>query len=207
VLASSIQAVNPISALGMTKRMAESMVFCINEDSETNFISVRFGNIWESSGSVTRLFKNQIEKGGPLTVTQDNMERYFMTKLEAVNLLLNVGGLKNKEEIFIHAMGKPLKINELAKRMIDLIGNKFSDDIEIRYTGIRLGEKNFEEINYNYENTVPTSQSEIYGLLCPDINSKYVMSKIEYFLNYKEIEKAFNELYHSLLSEMVWLKK
>jgi FlaA1/EpsC-like NDP-sugar epimerase len=161
VMISSDKAVRPSSIMGATKRMAERI---INETDggKTTFVSVRFGNVLGSSGSVIPLFKRQIEAGGPVTVTSPNMRRFFMTIPEAVDLLLQAGTVGRNHEIMVLEMGAEIKILDLARRLIELSGLTPDKDIKIEITGLRPGEKEYEEVITEDENVVKTSYEKIW---------------------------------------------
>lgn len=162
VLISTDKAVNPTNIMGTTKRIGE--LYCQNFDkiSETRFITTRFGNVLGSAGSVVPLFTKQIEKGGPVTVTHPEITRYFMTIPEAVNLILQAGAMGGGGEIFVLDMGNPVLINDLAKQMIHLSGLKVGEDINIIYTGLRPGEKLFEELLHDGEALQDTSHGKLF---------------------------------------------
>lgn len=161
VMVSTDKAVNPTNVMGATKRVAEIYVNCINKISNTNYIVTRFGNVLGSNGSVIPLFKKQLENGGPLTVTDINITRYFMTIPEACNLVLEAGIMGKGGEIFVFDMGKSIKIFDLAKKMIRLSGFKYPEDIDIKVVGLRPGEKIYEELLANDENTTKTHHEKI----------------------------------------------
>jgi O-antigen biosynthesis protein WbqV len=166
VLISTDKAVHPSSLMGVTKRIAEYYVQSLgaaNPDAKTDFATVRFGNVLGSSGSVIPLFQNQIAQGGPITITHPDMTRYFMTVPEAVELVLQASTLSSSESgqkspIFVLDMGQPISIKSLAEQMIRLSGQK---DISITYTGIRKGEKVYEELFYDHETQLPTTNRDI----------------------------------------------
>lgn len=161
ILISTDKAVNPTNVMGATKRIAELYVNCLQKKENTKFITTRFGNVLGSNGSVIPLFKKQIDAGGPLTVTHKEITRYFMTISEACQLVLEAATMGNGGEIFVFDMGKSVKIFDLAKNMISLSGFKYPDDIDIKVTGLRPGEKIYEELLADGENTLPTYHEKI----------------------------------------------
>jgi len=181
VLISSDKAVNPSSVMGTTKRIAEMYIQSLNEQSKTRFAAVRFGNVLGSRGSVIPLFKEQIARGGPVTVTHPEMVRYFMTIPEAVQLVIQAGAFSEGGEIFVLDMGKPVKIVELAEDLIRFSGFEPYEDIEIEFTGIRNGEKLFEELMLMEEEVLATKHDRI-----------FVGKALEY--TQQELDHYFNEL-------------
>jgi FlaA1/EpsC-like NDP-sugar epimerase len=170
VLISTDKAVNPTNVMGASKRIAE--IYAQNSsNNQTKFITTRFGNVLGSNGSVIPLFKRQIEQGGPITITDKRVTRFFMTIPEACQLVLEAGAMGNGGEIFVFDMGEPIKIIDLAKKMIKLSGLEEGKDIEIKVTGLRPGEKLYEELLSKEENTVPTHHPKI--LIAKVRNSDY----------------------------------
>ena len=162
VLISTDKAVNPVSVMGMTKRVAELIVRVAAVETGRTFASVRFGNVLGSRGSVVPLFQRQISGGGPVTVTDPEMKRYFMTIPEAVQLVLQASALGQNGEVFILDMGAPIKIDDLARDMIELSGYQVGRDIQIEYTGLRPGERLFELLFFDNENFTRTEHEKIF---------------------------------------------
>lgn len=161
VMVSTDKAVNPTNVMGATKRAAEIYVSALNKNSRTNFIVTRFGNVLGSNGSVIPLFEKQLKRGGPLTVTHQDITRYFMTIPEACQLVQEAAVMGQGGEIYVFDMGKPVKIMDLAIRMIRLKGYNYPDDIGIEVTGLRPGEKIYEELLADNENTTKTHHEKI----------------------------------------------
>jgi len=181
VMISTDKAVNPTSVMGASKRIAEIYTQSLNIKNKTKFITTRFGNVLGSNGSVIPLFKNQIDKGGPITITHPDITRFFMTIPEACQLVLEAGAMGKGGEIFIFDMGKSVKIVDLAKKMVKLSGLTLGRDIQIVFTGLRPGEKLYEELLNQQENTIATHHPQI------------MIAKIKEY-DYEYINNEMNEL-------------
>jgi FlaA1/EpsC-like NDP-sugar epimerase len=184
VMISTDKAVNPTNVMGASKRICEMIVQfkALNPGNTGQFIVTRFGNVLGSNGSVIPIFRKQIEDGGPVTVTHPQMTRYFMTIPEACQLVLEAGCMAKGGEIFVFDMGKPVKIADLASQMIRLSGFVPDQDIKIVYTGLRPGEKLYEELFTTRENTLPTHHVKIKIARVEQPKSTDLLEKIEYLL-------------------------
>ncbi|WP_455236664.1 polysaccharide biosynthesis protein [Veillonella sp.] len=181
VMISTDKAVNPTSVMGATKRVAEKVIISMNDTYDTKYITVRFGNVLGSRGSVIPLFKKQIEAGGPVTVTDPEMTRYFMTIPEASQLVLQAGAMGKGGEVFLLDMGEPVKIIDLARNMIRLSGLEPDKDIHIKITGLRPGEKKYEELLTSEEGTNRTNHTKIFEAALDTVDRDWLMKKIGTF--------------------------
>lgn len=186
VMVSTDKAVNPTNVMGCSKRIAEIYVQSLNNHSRilgngTQYVTTRFGNVLGSNGSVIPTFRKQIQAGGPVTVTHPEITRYFMTIPEACRLVLEAGTMGQGGEIFIFDMGQPIKIVDLARKMIRLSGLEPQKDIDIIFTGLREGEKLFEELLNNQEDTIPTHHQKILKAKVKEYDYPYILSMIELF--------------------------
>jgi len=189
---STDKAVNPVSIMGATKRVAEMVIQNLAPKSNTRFGSVRFGNVLDSRGSVVPLFKKQIQSGGPVTVTHPEMMRYFMTIPEAVQLVIQAGAFADNGEVFLLDMGRPVKIVDLAQKMIKLAGFR-TEDIEITFTGVRSGEKLKEELLTEQEGVSRTRHERIYEAQ-PDYFNQFALEKILQKISDPDWNAGFEEV-------------
>lgn len=190
VMISTDKAVNPTNVMGASKRIAEIYTQSLS-NGNTQFITTRFGNVLDSNGSVVPLFRKQIEKGGPITVTHREITRYFMTIPEACNLVLEAGAMGQGGEIFVFDMGRPVKIYDMACKMIKLSGLEIGKDIEIKEIGLRPGEKLYEELLNNEENTLPT------------YHPKILRAKVRAY-DKSFIQRSFDDLTHLIIDANVF---
>ncbi|TPV33355.1 polysaccharide biosynthesis protein [Paucihalobacter ruber] len=185
IMISTDKAVNPTNVMGATKRVAELIINTLPEKGQTKFITTRFGNVLGSNGSVIPLFKKQIELGGPITVTHPEITRYFMTIAEACSLVLEAGAMGNGGEIFVFDMGQSIKIYDLALNMIILSGLRFPEDVGIKITGLRPGEKIYEELLADGENTKPTYHEKIMIAKTKPLNFDEITHNLNLLLDIK----------------------
>jgi FlaA1/EpsC-like NDP-sugar epimerase len=199
LMISSDKAVNPTSIMGLTKRIAELIVSAVSSggDNSTKFVSVRFGNVLGSNGSVVPIFQSQIATGGPVTVTHPEMRRYFMSIREAVQLVLQASTMGRGSEIFVFDMGEPVRILDLAYNMIQLAGLTPKEDIEIRFTGLRPGEKLFEEIALEGEDMMPTYHEKIRIFKGPSMQREVLsvwLDQLQLLMARRDVPKILSHL-------------
>ncbi|MDP2814834.1 MAG: polysaccharide biosynthesis protein, partial [Erysipelotrichaceae bacterium] len=196
---STDKAVNPTNVMGATKRFVEKMIQTIGKDRPTKFVAVRFGNVLGSSGSVIPLFKKQIANGGPVTVTDPDMIRYFMTIPEAVSLVLQAAVYGEGGEILVLDMGEPVKILDLAEKMITLAGYVPYQDIDIEFTGLRPGEKLYEELLMDEEGLKETPNPLIKVTKPMEISREQIIREIEYLRKVVAVDQSRGEIVKALM--------
>ena len=203
ILISTDKAVNPTNIMGSTKRLCEMIIQAKNKESKTEYVAVRFGNVLGSNGSVVPLFKKQIEHGGPLTVTHKEITRFFMTIPEAVALVLQAITYAEGGEIFVLDMGEPVKIYDLAKSIIELSGYTLGKDMEIEITGMRPGEKLYEELLMDEENLQETNHEKIFITQSMDFTMDDIEEKLDMFRKILEDETTSKETIKKTMKKCV----
>jgi FlaA1/EpsC-like NDP-sugar epimerase len=199
VMISTDKAVNPTSVMGLTKRVSELLLSGLFDGGQrvTQYVSVRFGNVLGSSGSVVQIFRRQIAAGGPITITHPDMRRYFMSIAEAVQLVLQASVMGGGSDIFVLDMGEPVLIADLARNMIRLAGLRPGEDIEIRTTGLRPGEKLFEEIHLEDEKYLPTSHQRIKRFSSRTLGRSYLadwMKDLQMILRHRDADALLDQM-------------
>lgn len=202
VLISTDKAVNPTNVMGATKRVAEEVCLSYNDLCQTKFIAVRFGNVLGSRGSVVPIFMEQIRNGGPITITHKDIERYFMTIPEAVILVIQAGLMGEGGEVFVLDMGEPVKIDDMARQLIRLHGLEPDKDIVIEYTGLRPGEKMYEELLKSEETVQETDHKLIHMAVCKKDHSKEKIDELVDLLMYK-VQNGSSNHARMILKDMV----
>ncbi len=200
VMISTDKAVNPTSVMGATKRVAELIIQGMNAISQTKFVAVRFGNVLGSRGSVIPLFKKQIAQGGPITITHPDMKRYFMTIPEATQLVLQAGAMAQGGEVFVLDMGEPVNIKDMACDLIELSGLEPHKDIEIKYTGLRPGEKLYEELMTEEEGTSSTRHNKIFIANLKEIEKEKLVSGLQRLKLATSVEKTLEAISELVLT-------
>lgn len=207
VMISTDKAVNPTNVMGASKRIAEMFIQSFNNNSHTNFVTTRFGNVLGSNGSVILRFQKQIDEGGPITITHPEVTRYFMTIQEACQLVLEAGAMSKGGEIYLFDMGQSVKIIDLAKKMISLSGLEIGKDIQLHFTGLRPGEKLKEELLNDKENCIPTYHSKIliakvrenhFDIIQKEINDLEILTTTN---NYSKIVRKMKEIVPEFISQ------